>query len=261
MEHHLGRIEINLLPASIQVAGIGTMLAVAERLEGLAEVTFASEADRSGMGVSPAAIQLMVDEQSVFKGTYLHSSVTGNTRTLFDISTNPTPQGDRGGYTVIPLIQTNEAGDRDAFRAQVVDEFATRLTEAEGMRKVRYSLFESYDAEGCDTPNVDNDRTQDQAYDAWVELGFEDRETTHAALAKQIAEIGDPDLIQAIHAYPERRAYTLVYNGRPPPVAARPCGPTDRGCRQCGQPERTDRLEKPVRRGSRLNLCSQDTDQ
>lgn len=214
-QHHLDRIDADLLPATLTAVGVSTDLAVADQLEGLAEVTFASEQDRAGLGASPAAAQLMVDEQNVFKGTSLHSSVAGNTRTLLDVSSDPTPQGDRAGYTVILLVQANEAGDRAAFRARIVDAFASGLTGAEGARKVRYSLFEAYDASGWDTPNVDNDRTQDQAYDAWIELGFETRTAARAALAEHATALTDADLVQAVHAYPEREVYTLVYDGAP----------------------------------------------
>ena len=220
-QHHLGPIDSALLPAAIAESGISVDLPLADQLEGLAEVTFASEADRAGMGASPAAGQLMADEQNIFQGTYLHSSVDGHTRTLLDRAADGTPQGVREAFHVILLIGANEAGDRATFRRRVVEAFAGPLTEAEGVVKVRYSLFEPYDAAGWDTPNVDNERTEEQAYDAWVELAFTDRASAERALAEIGDTLADSSLVSAVHAYPVREAYTLVYDGRPTPEGLR----------------------------------------
>lgn len=213
-QHHLDAPDAGLLPESVAASGVDVTVAATDRLEGLAEVTFASEADRAGLGASPAAGQLMEDEQNVFKGTYLHSSVEGNTRTLVDHRPG-TPQGTREAYHAILLIAGNETGDTQAFRDLVTAEITTPLVVSADVVKVRYHLFEGYDASGWDTPNVDNDRTQDQAFDAWVEIAFTDRAAAQRALDDIGATLANPDLIAAIHAYPVRAAYTLVYDGRP----------------------------------------------
>ena len=213
-QHHLDAPDASLLPGVVAESGIDVTVSEAERLEGLAEVTFASEADRGGMGASPAAGQLMEDEQNIFKGTYLHSSVAGNTRTLVDHGPG-IPQGEREAYHAILLIAENENSDSQAFRDLVTSDITAPLAAAEDVVKVRYHLFEGYDASGWDTPNVDNDRTQDQAFDAWVEIAFTGRAAAQRALDDIGATLASPDLIAAIHAYPVRAAYTLVYDGRP----------------------------------------------
>ncbi len=212
-QHHLDAPDASLLPAAVGASGIDVDVSEADWLEGLAEVTFASEADRGGMGASPAAGQLMEDEQNVFKGTYLHSSIEGNTRTLVDHGPGA-PQGARDAYHAILLIAANEAGDDGAFRDLVTAQITTPLAVSADVVKVRYHLFEGYDASGWDTPNVDNERTQDEAFEAWVEIAFADRAAAQAALAKIANGLANPELIAAIHAYPVRAAYTLVYEGR-----------------------------------------------
>ena len=213
-QHHLGAPDADVLPVAVAASGVDVAVSDADRLEGLAEVTFASEADRGGMGASPAAGQLMEDEQNVFKGTYLHSSVKGNTRTLVD--TGPgAPQGERDAYHAILLIASNETADAQAFRDLVTTQITPALAVSDDVVKVRYHLFEGYDASGWDTPNVDNDRTQEQAFDAWVEIAYPDRAATEAALAGIADALANPKLITAIHAYPVQAAYTLVYDGRP----------------------------------------------
>ena len=213
-QHHLDAPDAGLLPESVAASGIDVSVPESERLEGLAEVTFASEGDRAGMGASPAAGQLMEDEQNIFRGTYLHSSVAGNTRTLVDHG-SAMPQGEREAYHAILLIAANEDGDRPTFRQHVTEDIAAALTRAEHVVKVRYHLFESYDASGWDTPNVDNDRTQAEAFDTWIEIAFTDRAAAQRALDDVGHALAEPALIQAIHAYPVRTAYTLVYDGRP----------------------------------------------
>lgn len=213
-QHHLDAPDAGLLPESVAASGVDVTVATTDRLEGLAEVTFASETDRAGLGASPAASQLMEDEQNAFKGTYLHSSVEGNTRTLVDHGPGA-PQGTRDAYHAILLIAANETGDTQAFRDLVTAEITTPLVATADVVKVRYHLFEGYDASGWDTPNVDNDRTQDQAFDAWVEIAFSDRAAAQKALEDIGTALASPDLIAAIHAYPIRAAYTLVYDGRP----------------------------------------------
>ena len=214
-QHHLDVPDPGLLPAAVADSGIAVTALDTDRLEGLAEVTFADETDRAGMGASPAAAQLMADEQNVFQGTYLHSSVAGNTVTLVDHAETGTPAGARDAYHVILLIAANEESDRSAFRERVADGLATPLAQAQDVVKVRYHLFESYDASGWETPNVDNERTPAQAFDAWIELAFPDRAAAAAGLASVADALVAPDLIAAIHAYPVREAYTLVYDGRP----------------------------------------------
>ena len=156
----------------------------------------------------------MEDEQNIFKGTYLHSSVEGNTRTLVDHGPGM-PLGARNAYHAILLIAANEASENQVFRDLVTAQITTPLAVSADVVKVRYHLFEGYDASGWDTPNVDNDRTQDQAFDAWVEIAFTDRAAAQMALEDIGAALASPDLIAAIHAYPVRAAYTLVYDGRP----------------------------------------------
>ncbi|MEL6979876.1 MAG: EthD domain-containing protein [Pseudomonadota bacterium] len=220
-QHHLGAPDPSVLPAGVAAIGIATAVSNADQLEGLAEVTFASEADRAGMGASPAAAQLMVDEQNAFKGTYLHSTLAGDTRTLIDLAVDGAPQGSRAEYRVILLIAANEAGDRAAFRDRISDAIAAPLAASQGAVKVRTHLFAPYAAAGWDTPNVDNDRTQDQAFDAWIELAFDTREAAQTALVSVETALASPEAITAVHAYPVRETYTLVYGGRPTVVGLR----------------------------------------
>ena len=214
-QHHLAAPAPDLLPDVIADSGVAVAVSDADRLEGLAEVTFVSEADRAGLGASPAAGQLMDDEQNIFQGTYLHATTAGNTRTLVDHARTGAPQGARDAQHVILLLAATEDGDRGRFRALVTDGVAAPLATAPDVVKVRYHLFEAYDASGWDTPNVDNDRTQAQAFDAWIELGFTDGAAVEAALASVGDALADPGLIAAVHAYPVGETYTLVYDGRP----------------------------------------------
>ena len=213
-QHHLGAPDATLLPDSISDRGIAVDVAEAEYIEGLAESSFVSAEAFSDMDAGPAADQLMLDEQNIFKGVYILGSVEGNTRTLIDKEPNGASQGRRDAYYMILLLAANETGDRAAFRSLVTDRVAAVLADMEQVIKVRYHLFEPY-SNAWDTPNVDNNRSQQQAYDAWVELGFTDRDAAHGAMTLIGNDLARPELIHALHAYPVAEKYTLVYDGRP----------------------------------------------
>ena len=213
-QHHLAAPDPALLPGSISDRGIAVDVAQSEHIEGLAESSFTSAEAFSDMGAGPAADQLMLDEQNIFKGVYILGSVAGNTRTLIDREPNGAPQGRRDAYYMILLLAANETGDKTAFRSLVTERLAGVLADMEQVVKVRYHLFEPY-SNAWDTPNVDNTRSQQQAYDAWIELGFTDRDAACAALMLVGNDLADPELIHALHAYPIREQFTLVYDGRP----------------------------------------------
>ena len=220
-QHRLGEPDGSLLPDAVREAGIETNVSDADRLEGIAETTFASEEDRAGLGSVPAAGQLFEDERNAFRATYLHGSTTGNTRTVLDRIKDPMPQGADDRARVQLLFRANEAGDGAAFRALVTDTMAPALATADGAMKVRTHLFEPYDPSGWDTPGVDNDRTQNQAFDAQIELAFASREELVAALGGIAASLAQPDLIAGVHAYPVTEVYTLIYDGKPTLVGLR----------------------------------------
>ena len=220
-QHRLDAPDPSLLPEAVTAAGIATDVTDADRLEGIAETTFASEADRVGLGSEPAAGQLFEDERNAFRATYLHGSVAGNTRTALDRIADPMPQGDDGTYRLQLLFRANEDGDRAAFQSHVTDTLTPALAAADGALKVRTHLFEPYDPSGWDTPDVENDRTQDQAFDAQIELAFETRGAAEAALAGAADALARPNLIAGLHAYPVTEVFTQVYDGRPTLVGLR----------------------------------------
>ena len=213
-QHHLAAPDPRLLPGSIPEGGIAVEVAQSAQVEGLAESSFTSAEAFGNMDAGTASDELMLDEQNLFKGVYIHGSAQGNTRTLIDREPDGAPQGRLDAYYAILLLAANESGDKTAFRSLVTDRVAGVLANAAQAVKVRYHLFEPY-AGSWDTPSVDNDRTQQQAYDAWIELGFTDRDAARAALARVGNHLASPGSIHALHAYPVREKYTLVYEGRP----------------------------------------------
>lgn len=219
-QHHLADPDSEILPSSVRAA-VDTIVSDADQLEGIAETTFASETDRQGLGAVEAAGQLFVDEQNVFRATYLHGSVTGNTRTLVDRIADPTPQGADGYYRVQLLFRAQTGADIATFRAHLSDQVAEPLASDDRAEKVRIHFFEAFDASGWDTPGVDNNRTQEQAFDGQIELAFASRANAVSALRAVEDGLGNADLIAGIHAYPVREVYSLIYDGKPTLVGLR----------------------------------------
>lgn len=219
-QHHLATPDPSLLPESVRAA-VETAVGEADQLEGIAETTFTQEAVRQGLGSVPATGQLFVDEQNFFRATYLHGSMTGNTYTHLDRIEDPTPQGKGDLYRAQLLFRATDGADVAAFRVHLIDAIAAPLAAREEAVKVRSHLFEVYDASGWDTPGVDNDRTQAQAFDGQIELAFASREDAAAALQDIDLALGNTSLIAGIHVYPVKAVYSLIYDGRPTLVGLR----------------------------------------
>lgn len=193
-------------------------------IEGLAEVTFVSEAVRSKLGSSRAAAQLGDDEQNLFAGTWLYLAREGNARTIKDQLTDNAPQGSQTVLKLIVLLRQKTGIGKDEFRSFVINRFANVLAADNSVRKVRMHLVETYDPSVFKAPNVEHNLPVEQQIQAWAEVVFEDRraaDSLFASLPYKAVSADAKRYLEGVSTYPVHSTYTLVYGGRPTLVGLR----------------------------------------
>jgi hypothetical protein len=214
-QHRLaGPIE-DFFPA---MAGVDQAAPGGDPIVGMAEITFAAEADRSALVSSAAVRQMVIDEQNVLKGTYLYASAPGNTLTLVDRLETNAPQGAPEGFCVLIFARQAQRTSQEQFRHFMRTTLAEYFVTSSDVNKVRIHLLEPYDSAAWPTPNVDHARNANQQYQAFIELAFHNVETAMrftrsdelAALRREL-----PANVRALTTYVNFETHTLVYGGRP----------------------------------------------
>jgi len=220
-QHHLAAPDPSLWP---KTPDLDRTVANRLVLEGFAEVTFKDAATRRAMAGDPVARQIQLDEQNVFRGTYLHNTAEGDSVTLLDRRPSNVQQGARDTYRVIVLLRRSDRSTRADFDRYLSDRLAPALAEGADVLKVRYHHFMPYDASAWDTPGVDNQLTAGEAYQGWLELIYPDRQRAAAALRSDgvMDVLSDaPSHLAAAHTYPVAEVWTPLIDGRPTQIGLR----------------------------------------
>ena len=201
-QHHFLPQSTNFWPA---IQGVSTQVDPEYHLEGLAEVTFMNYESRAAMGKTPAAAQLIEDEQNVFRATYIHSSSKGDIKTIkYDKAvSNP--------YRVITFVRKADALTVTEFKKQF-DEVLNIMVKQAGLAKIRVHYLDPYNAEGWSTPNVNNVLPVEHGYHAILETTFEKKEQTNQ-LTQAVPAI--KSMVDALHSYPVKATYIHVLDGKP----------------------------------------------
>lgn len=220
-QHHLAAPDPTLWP---ELPDVDRTVADDLGLEGFAEVTFKDAATRRAMAGDPVARQIQLDEQNVFRGTYLHNTADGGSVTLVDRRASNVQQGPGDSYRAIVLLRRDDAADPKAFERYLTDRLAPALAEGADVLKVRYHRFLPYDGSAWDTPGVDNRLAEGEAYQGWLELIYPDRQRAAAALrSTRVLEVLDdaPSHLAAAHVYPVAEVWTPLIDGRPTQIGLR----------------------------------------
>jgi hypothetical protein len=235
-EHWLGKG----IPGFFQnIAGVDQKLPEGSPITGLAEISFRSTDEIAKLKISPSVGEIMKDEQNIFAKTYMYATAPGNTVTVVDRTKTNAPQGKPEGYSVFVFVRKSNTASTEQFRNFLKNDFAGTLAKSGDVLKVRYQLYEKYDASAWPTPNVDHARTPEQAYSAYIELSFTSaRGAEHfinSASFKGMAS-GISANISALNTYPTDATYTMVIDGVPTTAGLRGVSAAKTMAR-LGQPE------------------------
>ena len=203
---HLAETNPGLWPAT---PGVETAIPADRRIDGVAEVTFASVlSPLRGRKQTRLAYQ---DEINVFRRTLLYAGPPNSAR-WYDVA----EPGEKTGARALIYIRRREGVGTRPFRKFVTDELVPALANTGVMTELRTQVFMPWNEKLWDTPNVAHDNPTDQRFHASLIFGFKDAAARAAFFAgEEITTLSDrlSGFASAVHAYDVFAALTYVKDG------------------------------------------------
>ncbi len=186
-----------------------------DQFSGIAELTFRSPQDRERW--FRAASILMADEYNIFSKAIGYVTSPGDSRTYVDRLEVGAPNGRIGIVKLHVMVKQADGIGVDAFRRYLTGSFAAAVAKSDQVLKFRLHLFEPPDVSRPDAAGVTHFESPEKQYQAAFEIAFNTRlamevffaSDAYAAAAKEQAKY-----LKQVSAFPERDAYTFVYDGR-----------------------------------------------
>jgi hypothetical protein len=204
---HLAETNPGLWPA---ISGVETVIPAERRIDGVAEVTFASLlSPLRGREQTRLAYK---DEVNVFRRTLLYAGPPYSAR-WYDVA----GPGEKVGARSLIYLRRREGVKTSAFRRFLRDELVPALVKTGALRELRTQVFMPWIERLWDTPNVAHDNPIDQRFHASMILGFTDTNALRAFFgSEEIATLSGklPEFVSAVHAYEVSEALTYVENGQ-----------------------------------------------
>jgi hypothetical protein len=204
---HLAETNPGLWPST---AGLETAIPADRRIDGVADVTFASVlSPLLGRKQTRLAYQ---DEINVFRRTLLYAGLP-NTARWYDVA----GPGEKTGARALIYLRRREGVGTRTFRKFVTDEFVPALANTVALTELRAQTFMPWNEKLWDTPNVAHDNPKDQQFHASVSLGFADSSARSAFFeSSTVRNLSVPltSVASAVHAYDVTAALTYVKDGR-----------------------------------------------
>ena len=186
-----------------------------DSFDGIAELTFESEADRRTWFQASAV--LMDDEHNLFRKAIGYNTSPGNSITYVD----GIPVGDPNGETEVVkfhvLIKKADGVSVEAFRQYLKESFAPEVLKSDSVLKFRLHLFDEIDNTRPDAAGVSHYEPPEKQYHAAYEIAFLNHLEMEKFFASQerAASVKDAaKYVRQIQPFPERAAYTFVYDGQ-----------------------------------------------
>ncbi|WP_313949872.1 nuclear transport factor 2 family protein [Aphanizomenon sp. FACHB-1401] len=186
-----------------------------DNFDGIAELTFASEAERQTWFTASAI--LMDDEHNLFRKAIGYNSSPGNSITYIDKISNGIPNGEIDAIKFHVMVKKAHGVSTEVFRRYLTETFARKVSSSDSVLKFRLHLFEAVDNSRPDAAGVSHYEPEEKQYHAAYEIAFAnhlEREKFFAS-SEYLAAVKDAaKYIKQIQPFPERTAYTFVYDGQ-----------------------------------------------
>ncbi|MBW4689735.1 MAG: EthD domain-containing protein [Komarekiella atlantica HA4396-MV6] len=211
-QFHLSQNEGGLWPI---IKGIEYICPEEDQFNGIAELTFETEAERN-IWFKSAAI-LMDDEHNVFSKAIGYNTSFGNSKTYIDSIPSGDPNGKLGVIKFHVMVKKSDAVSVEAFRRYMTDSFAPAVIQSNSVLKFRLHLFEEVDNSRPDAAGVSHYESPEKQYQAAFEIAFAnplEMETFFASREYANAVQEQAKYVQRLLPFPERTAYTFVYDGK-----------------------------------------------
>ena len=203
---HLAATNPGLWPA---IHGVETAIPVDRKIDGVAEVTFASAlSPLRGRKQTRLAYR---DEVNVFRRTLLYAGPPSSAR-WYDVAR----PGERTRARALIYLRRREGVGTRPFRKYVTDELVPALANTGVMTELRTQVFMPWNEKLWDTPDVAHDNPTDQRLHASLILGFADASARAAFFeSEEITTLSNrlSEFASAVHAYEVSDALTYVREG------------------------------------------------
>lgn len=197
-----------------QIPGIGYATPEAGQFDGIAELTFRSEEDRTTW--FRAAAILMDDEHNLFRKAIGYNTSPGNSETFTDRIPQGDPNGPLGLEKYHVMVRKASGASTEDFRRYLRETFAPAAAGSPHVLKFRLHLFEEVDGTRPEAAGVAHAEPYEENYQAAFEIAFANRleqELFFASDAYAGAVRDQAKFVGQISPFPERSAYTFVYEG------------------------------------------------
>jgi hypothetical protein len=211
-QFHLAQNQGDPWPA---IKGIEYTCPDEDQFNGIAELTFETAAQRD-IWFKSAAI-LMDDEHNVFSKAIGYNTSFGNSQTYLDSIPTGDPNGKLNLIKFHVMVKKSDVVSVEAFRRYLTDSFAPAVIQSNSVLKFRLHLFEQVDNSRPDAAGVSHYESPEKQYQAAFEIAFAnplEMETFFVSKEYAIAIKDQAKYIQRILPFPERTAYTFVYDGK-----------------------------------------------
>ncbi|MFB2922007.1 EthD domain-containing protein [Aerosakkonema funiforme] len=211
-QFHLAHNQGGIWP---EINGINYTTPSEDQFDGIAELTFETEQDRQTW--FKAAAILMDDEHNLFSKAIGYNSSPGNSITYVDSIPTGDPNGALGILKFHVPVKKADGISVQAFRDYMKNSFAPAVIKSDSVLKLRLHLFEEVDNSRPDAAGVSHYEPAEKQYQASFEIAFAnplEMETFFASKEYAAAVKDQAKYIQQICPFPERTAYTFVYNSQ-----------------------------------------------
>jgi catechol 2,3-dioxygenase-like lactoylglutathione lyase family enzyme/ketosteroid isomerase-like protein len=159
----------------------------------------------------------MDDEHNLFRKAIGYTTSPGNSITYVDRLANGAPNGEVGAMKFHVMLKKAPSIATEVFHKYLRDEFAPLVSKSDSVLKFRLHLFDAVDNSRPDAPGVSHSEPPEKQYHAAYEIAFAnnlEREKFFASREYAAAVKDAAKYLRQIQPFPERSAYTFVYDGQ-----------------------------------------------
>ncbi|HLP87492.1 MAG TPA: EthD domain-containing protein [Nostocaceae cyanobacterium] len=211
-QFHVAHNEGGIWPT---IEGINYSTDEEDQFDGIAELTFKTVEDRQTW--FQASTILMDDEHNLFRQAIGYNTNPGNSITYIDGIENPTPNGLLGVEKLHVMLKKTDDVSVEDFRQYLKESFVSELVKSDLVLKLRIHLFEEVDNSRPDAAGVSHSEAPEKNYQAALQIGFSNPLEMERFFTSEIytkTTKSQAKYIKQISTFPERTAFTFVYNGQ-----------------------------------------------
>ncbi|NRB48025.1 MAG: hypothetical protein HRU41_10165 [Saprospiraceae bacterium] len=212
---HLDKVDPALLS---DLEGIETNLPQEDQPDGMAHISYSSSFIANLLR-KPFALKQADEDNAIFvsKNTY-QRSVLPFSQTFVDRTNHPDINGSLQKLRFVLAFKRNAEVSTEEFRSYLNHNLCDAWGKRQEVQRLRLEVLQPHENLPNSPKGVVQTWDRGKQYQAWIELGLSEGSSLRSMFTSL------PDLqkhISAVHAYPVREMYTIVFDGKPTLVGLR----------------------------------------